>query len=89
MAAVISSVRVFSNLTRGILVPTNLSSFSSPTRSPTHFTPIRRLKNPASSNIAATTRFQNDNADRIAKISSTIRIIPDFPKPGKTVELDK
>ncbi|WOH06954.1 hypothetical protein DCAR_0626383 [Daucus carota subsp. sativus] len=27
-------------------------------------------------------RAQNDVADRIAKISSTIRIIPDFPKPG-------
>ncbi|KAL8096233.1 hypothetical protein AgCh_037261 [Apium graveolens] len=82
MAAVISSRRLFSNLTRGISVTTNLPSFSCQPRSSTHFSPIRHLKKLASSNIAATTRFQKDNADRIAKISSTIRIIPDFPKPG-------
>ncbi|KAK1366910.1 Adenine phosphoribosyltransferase [Heracleum sosnowskyi] len=82
MAAIISSRRLLSNLTRGTFVTTNLSSFSSQTRSPTHFTPIRYLKTIASSNIAATTRIRNDDVDRIAKISSTIRIIPDFPKPG-------
>uniref|UniRef100_A0A161ZZ10 adenine phosphoribosyltransferase n=2 Tax=Daucus carota subsp. sativus TaxID=79200 RepID=A0A161ZZ10_DAUCS len=44
---------------------------------------VRHLTdNPANSNTAALARAQNDVADRIAKISSTIRIIPDFPKPG-------
>lgn len=82
MAAIIFRRCLFSNFTRGIFVTTNLPSFSSQTRSPTHFTTIRHLKIPASSNIAATTRIRNDDVDRIAKISSTIRIIPDFPKPG-------
>ncbi|KAL8096231.1 hypothetical protein AgCh_037260 [Apium graveolens] len=31
---------------------------------------------------AAISPVQNDDVDRIAKISSTIRVIPDFPKPG-------
>lgn len=69
---------------RGIFVKPYLLS---PSSSAHTFSPSRRLAgNLATSNMAAAaaaiTPVQNDDVDRIAKISSTIRVIPDFPKPG-------
>ncbi|KAK1366909.1 Adenine phosphoribosyltransferase [Heracleum sosnowskyi] len=82
MYTVITSRPHFSNLTKGIFVNPEILL---PT-SPQTFTPIRRRAgNLASSNMAAAAAIspiQNDDVERIAKISSTIRVIPDFPKPG-------
>lgn len=49
---------------------------SGQTQTHAHRSPIRSVK--LSSDMAA-------NEDRIAKISSTIRVIPDFPKPGNNI----
>ncbi|XP_017254434.1 adenine phosphoribosyltransferase 1-like [Daucus carota subsp. sativus] len=75
---VITTLPHFSNLSRGIFVRPN---FSFP------FSPSRRLAgNLASSNMAAAAAaispVPKDDLERIAKISATIRVIPDFPKPG-------
>lgn len=82
MSTVITSRPHFSNLSKGIFVKPEILL---PT-SPQTFTPIRRRAgNLASSNMAAAAAIspiQNDDVERIAKISSTIRVIPDFPKPG-------
>lgn len=83
MSSVITSRPHFSNLPEGIFVkPYIFLPFSPPT-----FSPIRRRAgNLACSTMAAAAAaispVQNDDVDRIAKISSTIRVIPDFPKPG-------
>ncbi|XP_074349525.1 adenine phosphoribosyltransferase 1-like [Apium graveolens] len=84
MSPVVTSRPRFSNLSKGIFVKPNISLPCSPLT----FSPIRRRAGYlASSNMsaaaaAAISPVQNDDVDRIAKISSTIRVIPDFPKPG-------